>query len=327
MWKEKFDMMGSFPGIFLPSRRRRHIYILTSFTIAFFLSMFASNVWATPEYSSRSGQGCKTCHLEGMGGPLSETGLEFAASGYKWPPAGGYRVLGPLRKSVRFFVGFLHIMAAFMWFGTILYVHIMLRPAYASKGLPRGEMLLGIFSMLTVGVTGVLLTISRIRSFNVLYTSPWGITLSVKIFLYLLMVSSAVLVVTVLGPRLKPWARRAVRPVDGVYDPVTLSAFDGKEGRPAMVAFKGKVYNVSGLKLWKGGLHMKHMAGDDMTQAIGKAPHGEDKLESAVVAGTYDPAHTPAKTTVQKMFYFIAYMNLFLVFAVIFTIAYWRWGL
>lgn len=311
----------------LNRRHRSPLHFQLMFAASLCLLLFASKAWATPEYSSRSGQSCKTCHLEGMGGPLSDTGLEFAASGYKWPPTGGYRVLGPIRKSGRFAIGFLHIAAAFMWFGTILYVHIMLRPAYASKGLPRGEMLLGLLSMLTVGVTGVMLTLSRIRSLEVLYHSPWGITLSIKILIYMLMVSSAILVVTVVGPRLRPGLNRAARPKDGVYGPVTLSAFDGKEGRPAMIAFKGKVYDVSGLKLWNGGIHMKHSAGADMTHAIGKAPHGEEKLDNLVIVGAFDPALQPRKTAAQKIFYIIAYMNLFLVFAVILTISYWRWGL
>jgi hypothetical protein len=28
------------------------------------------------------------------------------------------------------------------WFGTILYVHILLKAAYAVKGLPKGELIL-----------------------------------------------------------------------------------------------------------------------------------------------------------------------------------------
>jgi len=28
-----------------------------------------------------------------------------------------------------------------MWFGTILYVHLLLKPAYAARGLPRGVLL------------------------------------------------------------------------------------------------------------------------------------------------------------------------------------------
>ncbi len=72
---------------------------------------------------------------------------------------------------------------------------------------------------------------------------------------------------------------------------------------------------------------MNHHSGIDLTDAIAKAPHSEDKLESATVVGTYDAALKPPKTFAQRAFYFVAYMNLFIVFIVLFVIAYWRWGL
>jgi len=308
---------------------RRCLAVVPAVVLALFFTVTAPpTVSATPEYSARSGQSCKTCHRgEGSGGPLSETGLEFAASGYVWPPTGGYRVLGPLRKSVRFVVGYLHILAAFLWFGTILYVHILLRPAYASKGLPKGEVRLGLASMVTVGATGVLLMMSRIKGFSVLVTSPWGLTLLLKIFLYLVMVGSGMFVVRVIGPRLGRSAPRATFPQNGVFGPESLAPFDGQEGRPAYVAFQGKVFDVTDLKLWKGGVHMKHRAGSDMSEAIRKAPHGEEKLDAVKTVGSFDPSLPAEKTLEQRVFYTIAYMNLGLVFAVLLVIAWWRWGI
>ncbi len=291
------------------------------------LCLFASGAWALPEYSERSGQGCKTCHAAVEGGALTETGLEYAASGYKWPPEGGFRVLGPIRKPVRLLIGALHVTASFLWFGTLLYVHILLRPAYAAKGLPRGEMVLGLVSMALVGVTGILLTVSRIRSLDVLWESGWGIVLSIKIVLYLVMVSSAAVAVAVVGPKLKQGRGKTEHPKDGVFDPVTLSGFDGKEGRPAYIAFKGRVYDVAGLKLWKNGMHVKHPSGADLTDALTKAPHGEEKLESLKTVGTFDASLKPPFSPAQKAFYFIAYMNLALVFLALITISFWRWGI
>lgn len=268
------------------------------------------------------------CHVnkEG-GGQLTPKGLEFAASGYTWPPVGGYRVLGPIRKSVRLVIGLLHIVASFLWFGTILYVHIMLRPGYAARGLPKGEVALGLISMIVVGVSGILLTISRVRSIDVLYSSQWGKLLSVKIIFYIIMVSSALFTVFFVGPKLKKGKIKAKIPDSKIFDPLTLLAFDGKGEAPAYIAFQGKVYDVSNLKLWKNGVHMKHQAGHDLTNSIAKAPHGEEKLEKLPVVGTYDATLNPPKTFAQKAFYFIAYMNLIIVFIVLFVIAYWRWGL
>ncbi|MBI5740581.1 MAG: cytochrome B5 [Nitrospirae bacterium] len=295
--------------------------------IAFITLITASSSQAIPEYAGQTKQGCKICHLSEAGGELSDKGIEYAASGYEWPPAGGYRVIGPMKQYVRFFIGALHIISAFMWFGTILYVHIILRPGYALRGLPKGEIVLGLVSMAVVGITGLLLTISKIRSPDVLMESTWGVLLSTKIIFYVIMVSSALFVVVFIGPKLKKGTRKADLPKGGVFDPVTLSACDGKEGRPAHIAYKDKVYDVSGLKLWRNGVHMKHSSGFDLTDMLAKAPHGEEKLEGLKIAGSFNSALAPPKSFQQKAFYFIAYMNLTIVFMVLFVIAYWRWGL
>jgi predicted heme/steroid binding protein len=279
-----------------------------------------------PEYSERTGQGCLTCHETALGGRLTREGLQYAASGYTWPPEGGYRVLGPIRRPLRLAVGYVHIVSSFVWFGAILYVHILLRPAYASKGLPRGEMLTGLVSMLLVGLTGILLTISKIRGWDVLAGTHWGQTLLAKMVLYVIMVSTALLVVAVVGPRLRRLASRAPGvPENGVFGPDELLPFDGKEGRKAYIAHKGKVMDVTGRKLWRGGLHMKHLAGMDLTEALGRAPHGEEKLEGLPVVGSFHSERKRPLAPEQKAFYVIAYLNLFLVFLVLLVIALWRW--
>lgn len=59
-----------------------------------------------------------------------------------------------------------------------------------------------------------------------------------------------------------------------------LKQNDGKNGKPAYVAFKGKVYDVSDDFLWVEGDHQgEHSAGQDLTEAIKHAPHMEDVLE------------------------------------------------
>lgn len=65
-----------------------------------------------------------------------------------------------------------------------------------------------------------------------------------------------------------------------------LKEFDGREGRPAYVALKGKVYDVSDSRLWKTGKHPgAHVAGVDLTMSIANAPHSEDVLMRFGVVG------------------------------------------
>lgn len=65
-----------------------------------------------------------------------------------------------------------------------------------------------------------------------------------------------------------------------------LAFYDGREGRPAYVAYRGKVYDVSSSFLWKGGRHQaSHKAGDDLTEAMKRAPHGDEFLARFPVVG------------------------------------------
>lgn len=59
-----------------------------------------------------------------------------------------------------------------------------------------------------------------------------------------------------------------------------LKRCDGQDGRPAYVAFRGRVYDVSGSHLWAGGTHqLRHEAGKDLTAEFAAAPHDESVLQ------------------------------------------------
>jgi predicted heme/steroid binding protein/uncharacterized membrane protein len=63
-------------------------------------------------------------------------------------------------------------------------------------------------------------------------------------------------------------------------DRENLKEFNGKDGKPVYIAYKGKVIDVSNSKFWKTGLHMKrHSSGTDLTAAIEAAPHGPEVLD------------------------------------------------
>ena len=59
-----------------------------------------------------------------------------------------------------------------------------------------------------------------------------------------------------------------------------LSKYNGKNGNPAYVAYKGKVYEVTDSSFWMDGDHLgSHEAGKDLTEEIELAPHGPDNLD------------------------------------------------
>jgi predicted heme/steroid binding protein len=65
-----------------------------------------------------------------------------------------------------------------------------------------------------------------------------------------------------------------------------LKQFDGKDGKPAYIAFKGKIYDITQSKLWTDGDHMgMHAAGKDLTEEIDFAPHGEETLGRVKLVG------------------------------------------
>jgi len=69
------------------------------------------------------------------------------------------------------------------------------------------------------------------------------------------------------------------------FTPEELRAFDGRSG-PAYIAFEGRVYDVSGSFLWRDGRHQAgHTAGLDLTEELGRAPHGAELLERFPVVG------------------------------------------
>jgi predicted heme/steroid binding protein len=65
-----------------------------------------------------------------------------------------------------------------------------------------------------------------------------------------------------------------------------LKQYDGREGRPAYIAYKGKVYDVTDSFLWIEGDHQgQHVAGKDLTDEMAFAPHGEDIFERVKQVG------------------------------------------
>lgn len=281
---------------------------------------------ATEEYARQTGQQCASCHLDpGGGGELTSSGKTFAVSLQAKAESPKSSLL---TKGFRLLVGYIHFLTAVFWFGTILYVHLVLKPTYAAGGLPRGEVRVGVVSMAVMGITGGVLTFYRVNSIDTLIHSRFGILLIIKVSLYLVMVISAAFVITVIGPRLKAKRKKPLpAAASGDLTPEELATCDGREGRPAYFAFEGKIYDATLSLLWKNGLHIgRHNAGTDLTEALKLAPHGQDKVTALREVGALIAAGPGKKELHEQVFYFMAYMNLTIVLVIILILSLWRWG-
>lgn len=280
--------------------------------------------FATEEMAMETGHDCGYCHLSAAGGgELNAAGEAYLDEALA---TGEVEILSPGSKLFRFIAGYLHILFAVLWFGTILYVHIVLKPAYAEKGLPRGEKFVGILSFWVVGITGLILTNYRIDSWQSLLDSRFGTLLAIKIALYLTMLFSAIFVIKIIGPRLARRNKKEHIPGQP-FNEQTLQRFNGQEGRPCYFAYQDKVYDASDSKMWPGGEHMRrHNSGRDLTTDLPMAPHDGAVMERLPVVGEYVANINGEENPSTKVFYFIAYMNLIIVFLILFIIALWRWG-
>lgn len=79
--------------------------------------------------------------------------------------------------------------------------------------------------------------------------------------------------------------------------------------------------------MWGKGNHLgKHQAGFDLTEMLKLAPHGEDRIRRIPVVGKLVGEGAPVgKPPHLKAFYFMTFLNLFLVIAVLLVISMWRW--
>ncbi|WP_224984319.1 CopD family protein [Geomonas agri] len=281
---------------------------------------------ATEIYAQQTGKSCDACHVDPAGGgELTAAGKQFAAARAVKSEAPQVSAAG---KVVRFLAGYLHMLIAILWFGTILYVHLVLKPAYAAGGLPRGEVKVGVLSMGVMGITGAILTHFRVTSLDMLLHTRFGVLLLVKISLYLVMVFSAAYVVLVIGPKLKGKRREPVAlPAGKELTLDELASFDGNEGRPAYFAYEGKLYDASASRLWKQGVHMgRHHAGEDLSEALKLAPHGSEKVLLMPEVGSLADVTQRKAPLHERVFFFMAYMNLTIVFLIVLILSLWRWA-
>lgn len=57
------------------------------------------------------------------------------------------------------------------------------------------------------------------------------------------------------------------------YTRSQLALRNGSDREEVWVAYKGEIYEVTDSRLWRGGKHYEHWAGQDLTDELADAPH------------------------------------------------------
>lgn len=65
-----------------------------------------------------------------------------------------------------------------------------------------------------------------------------------------------------------------------------LAKYNGRNGQPAYIAYKGIVYDVTKAPQWKNGTHNGEKAGTDVTNDISRSPHGDKVFADLPQVGT-----------------------------------------
>ncbi|WP_436517205.1 cytochrome b5 domain-containing protein [Ekhidna sp. To15] len=64
-----------------------------------------------------------------------------------------------------------------------------------------------------------------------------------------------------------------------------LALRNGSDREEIWIAYKGVIYDVTKSRLWKGGTHYEHWAGQDLTEELKDAPHDTKVFEKLQVIG------------------------------------------
>ena len=296
--------------------------------------MVISAAQAKDEYARRTGKGCIFCHQESTGGQLKTVGFAYIRNGYQYPIS--ERILkkaeslqSPFHKTLRFIIGYFHLLAAVIFFGAIFYIHIFVGPKQLKGGIPKHERMLGVSCMIILAITGIYLTWARIDKWEQFLNNTFGLMLLIKIILFFTMVAIGITAITVIHRRMGREAKAIDAPLD--TEEIThanISHFDGTGGKPAYVIYENKVYDVTGSPKWQEGRHFgKHAAGNDLTDVLGGAPHGAEVFEKVKYVGEVSKREPVSEkpTPAHRTFSIMAYANLVIIFLILVCISIWRW--
>jgi predicted heme/steroid binding protein len=70
-----------------------------------------------------------------------------------------------------------------------------------------------------------------------------------------------------------------------LYTRAQLALCNGQDKPEIWIACRGLIYDVSRSRLWLGGKHYEHWAGQELSEELADAPHTEQVLERFPVIG------------------------------------------
>jgi predicted heme/steroid binding protein len=70
-----------------------------------------------------------------------------------------------------------------------------------------------------------------------------------------------------------------------VYTKFQLALRNGQDKPEIWIAYDGFIYDVTMSRLWRGGKHYEHWAGQDLTDELKDAPHSTSVFERFKVIG------------------------------------------
>ncbi|SFC81318.1 Predicted heme/steroid binding protein [Parapedobacter composti] len=73
------------------------------------------------------------------------------------------------------------------------------------------------------------------------------------------------------------------------YSRSQLALRNGQDKPQIWIAYRGHIYDVTKSRLWLRGMHYEHWAGQDLTDELQGAPHGEDVFSRFNVIGKLQP--------------------------------------
>ena len=272
---------------------------------------------ARPQFAGATGQPCSHCHVSATGGgPLTAGGQEFRQSLRSGdPPIDMNLLISPAQRLLHAGAFLVHILFGVTWVGLFLFILLptVLRhrvfPTFPAAYLR--QMWYGIAVILLVGP---FLAWMKTRFIPDVFTTRFGILLIVKTLAVLILFAVTAYftwyVTLYAGRRYRRLSAGLDREGRVELTDADLSLFTGRGKRWALMAYDGNIYDVTGRNLWRNGVHPGgHPAGEDLTAAMKKAPHGEEVLQKVPLVGKVVKGR-PERDRPASWFYRTAYLGI-----------------